>query len=62
MLLSAELAHAWLSLKLVILLSPPLFGPKSQNLLCTVGDRKLGLKHCFEDDVMIVMVDTIILT
>ena len=62
MVLSAEFAPASLSLKLVILLSPAFFGPESQNLLHTVRGRKLRLKHCFEDDVMLVMVDTMILT
>ena len=61
MVLSAEFAHAWLSLKLVILLSPAFFGPKSQSLLCTVRGRKLWLKHCFEDGVMLVMVDAMVL-
>ena len=61
-ILSAEFAHAWQSLKLVILLSPAFFGGKSENLLCTVRGRKLWLKHCFEDDVMVVIVDAMVLT
>ena len=59
--MSAEFAHAWLSLNVVIPLSPEFFGTKSENLLCTVRGRKLWLRYCFEDDVMVVMVDAMVL-
>ena len=42
--------------------STAFFDTKPQNLLCTVQGRKLWLKHCFEDDVMIAMVDAMVLT